>query len=112
MVNFSPQLSRAFSALGDPTRLQILEQLARGGVSVARLAAERRVTPAAILKHLRVLEEAGLVRTQKVGRVRQCTLTPRPIKQMTDWLSQCESLWEARLNRLARHLQQSGDTHR
>jgi DNA-binding transcriptional ArsR family regulator len=112
MVNFSEQLSRAFAALGDPTRRQILEHLARGGVSVSRLAAQRRVTPAAILKHLRVLEEAGLVRTQKVGRVRQCTLTPRPIQHMTDWLSQHQSLWEARLDRLAQHLQQSGDTRR
>jgi DNA-binding transcriptional ArsR family regulator len=112
MVNFSEQLSRAFSALGDPTRRQILEHLAAGGVSVSRLAASRGVTPAAILKHLRVLEEAGLVQTQKVGRVRQCTLTPRPIKQMTDWLTQYESLWEARLDRLASHLHQSGGSRR
>jgi DNA-binding transcriptional ArsR family regulator len=110
MVKYSEQLSLAFAALGDPTRLQILDRLAAGEMSVARLAASRGVTPAAILKHLHVLEAAGLVRTRKVGRVRQCTLSPRPIRQMSDWLAQYQSLWEARLERLALHLQQSGES--
>jgi DNA-binding transcriptional ArsR family regulator len=108
MVNYSGNLSRAFSALGDPTRRQILERVARGDVSVSRLAESRGVTTAAILKHLRVLEQAGLVETQKVGRVRKCTISPRPLRQMAEWIESYESLWEARLDRLARHLQQSG----
>jgi DNA-binding transcriptional ArsR family regulator len=110
MVNYSSkQLSRAFAALADPTRREILQNLAAGGISVSRLAETRRVTPAAILKHLRVLEEAGLVQTRKVGRVRQCALTPAPLLQMTDWLARDQALWEVRLDRLAKHLEQSGE---
>jgi DNA-binding transcriptional ArsR family regulator len=107
MVNYSDELSQAFSALGDPTRREILKRVAQGGMTVSRLAESRGVTPPAILKHLRVLEQAGLVETQKVGRVRQCTLRARPMRQMARWIAQYESLWEARFDRLASHLQQS-----
>lgn len=108
MVNYSDELSRAFSALGDPTRRQIIERLAGGGVSVTRLAESRGVTTAAILKHLHVLERAGLVETRKVGRIRQCMLSPRPMREMAKWITSYESIWKARLERLARHLHQSG----
>jgi DNA-binding transcriptional ArsR family regulator len=108
MVNYSDELSQAFSALGDPTRREILKRVAQGGVSLSRLAESRGVTPAAILKHVRVLKQAGLVQTHKVGRVRQCTLQARPMRKMARWIAEYESLWEARFDRLASHLQQSG----
>jgi DNA-binding transcriptional ArsR family regulator len=110
MVNYSDKLDRTFAAFADPTRRQIVERLARGGVSVSGLAASRKVTPAAILKHISVLERAGLVTTQKVGRIRQCTLSPGPMRHLADWLEVYRSLWEARLDRLADHLQQSRGT--
>ena len=76
MVNKTKSLDRCFSALADPTRREIVQQLARGQVSVTNLATSRGVTVAAVLKHLSVLESAGLIRTEKVGRLRQCALTP------------------------------------
>ena len=108
MVNYSDDLSRAFAALGDPTRREILEQVAGGHVSVSRLAERRGVTTAAILKHVRVLEQAGLIQTQKVGRVRQCTLRPRSMQQISKWIASYEALWQSRLDRLAEHLHNSG----
>jgi DNA-binding transcriptional ArsR family regulator len=110
MVNYSDRLSRVFAALGDPTRRQIVERLAGGRLSVSGLAERRGVTTAAVLKHLRVLEEAGLVETRKVGRVRQCNLRPDAMRQAARWMTLYESLWDARFERLARHLAKSGGT--
>lgn len=100
MVKKTTSLDRCFSALADPTRREIVQQLARGQVSVTNLAASRRVTVAAVLKHLSVLEAAGLIRTRKVGRLRQCALIPQPMRELADWLNFYHSLWEARLDRL------------
>jgi DNA-binding transcriptional ArsR family regulator len=107
MVKQIRSLDRCFSALADPTRREIVEQLARGQVSVTNLAASRRVTVAAVLKHLSVLEAAGLIRTEKVGRLRQCALTPEPMRELADWLNCHRSLWEARLDRLDNFLKRS-----
>jgi DNA-binding transcriptional ArsR family regulator len=100
MVKQSESLDRCFAALADPTRRQIVEQLARGGVSVTNLAARRRMTVAAVLKHLTVLESAGLIRTRKQGRVRECALTPQPMRKLANWLDLYRSLWETRLDAL------------
>jgi DNA-binding transcriptional ArsR family regulator len=106
------RLDSCFAALADPTRRQIIQELASGQVSVTLLAANRRVTVAAILKHLSVLERAGLIRTEKVGRVRQCVLTPKPMRDAADWLSFYRALWDAKLDRLERFLSQSQGTRR
>jgi DNA-binding transcriptional ArsR family regulator len=111
MVKYSLiKLDRTFAALADPTRRQIVERLARGGVSISGLAASRGVTQAAILKHVGVLERAGLVTSRKVGRVRQVSLSPAPMRHLSEWLEEYRSMWEARLDRLADHLQQSQGT--
>jgi DNA-binding transcriptional ArsR family regulator len=110
MVNYSDKLSHVFAALADPTRRQIVERLARGGLSVSRLARRRGVTTAAVLKHLGVLEEAGLVETRKVGRVRECRLSPGPMRHAAQWIALYQSIWGARFDRLARHLDSSGGT--
>lgn len=107
MVNKTQRFDRCFSALADPTRREIVQQLTRGQVSVTNLAASRGVTTAAVLEHLSVLESAGLIRTEKVGRLRRCTLTPEPMQELADWLNFHRSLWEARLDRLERFLKQS-----
>jgi DNA-binding transcriptional ArsR family regulator len=107
MVNKPKSLDRCFSALGDPTRREIVQRLARGQVSVTNLATSRGVTVAAVLKHLSVLESAGLIRTEKVGRLRQCTLTPQPMQELAEWLNCYRTLWEARFDRLERFLKQT-----
>ncbi len=106
------RLDACFSALADPTRRQIIQELARGQISVTNLAARRGVTVAAVLKHLSVLERAGLIRTEKVGRVRQCALTPKPMRDVADWLNFYRALWDAKLDRLERFLSQSQGTRR
>ena len=106
MVNKTKDLDRCFSALPEPTRRQIVQQLARGRVSVTNLADNRGLTVAAALKHLLISEAAGLIRTEKVRRLRQCTLTPGPMREMADWLTLYRSPWEARLDRLERFSKQ------
>lgn len=110
MVKKTTSLDRCFSALADPTRREIVQQLARGQVSVTNLAASRRVTVAAVLKHLSVLEAAGLIRTHKVGRLRQCALIPQHMRELADWLNFYHSLWEARLDHLENFLKPTRGT--
>jgi DNA-binding transcriptional ArsR family regulator len=110
MVKCSGDLNRTFAALADPTRRQILGRLARGSASVTDLAAGHRVSLPAVLKHVRALERAGLISTEKTGRVRRCRLTARPMRDAANWLDEYRNLWESRLDRLADHLrrQQKG----
>jgi DNA-binding transcriptional ArsR family regulator len=111
MVKYSGDLSRTFAALADPTRRQILGRLARGSASVTELAAGRRLSLPAVLKHVRALERAGLICTDKAGRVRRCRLTAtRPLRDAAHWLDAYRELWESRLDRLGEHLRrQPGD---
>jgi DNA-binding transcriptional ArsR family regulator len=95
-----PNIDRVFHALGDPTRRSILEKLSEGPVSVSRLAEPLDITLAAVVQHLQVLEESGLVRTEKIGRVRTCRVEPDGISAAEQWLSDRRSRWERRLDRL------------
>ena len=83
----------AFAALGDPTRLAIVERLARGPTSASDLAAPTTISLPAVLKHVRVLEEAGLVTTVKRGRVRECRLRDDALVAVATWTAQQQSLW-------------------
>ncbi|MBI2827607.1 MAG: winged helix-turn-helix transcriptional regulator [Planctomycetia bacterium] len=107
MVKCSDHLSQTFAALADPGRRQIVTRLARGSASVSDLAAGRGVSLPAIMKHLAALERAGLVRSEKAGRVRRCRLTARPMRDASAWLDKYRALWDARLDRLAEHLRQT-----
>jgi DNA-binding transcriptional ArsR family regulator len=80
-------LDRTFSALSDPTRRDILERLAQGPTSVRELARPYRSSLPAVLKHIRVLEDARLVATQKRGRIRECRLDPARLQDVTRWLA-------------------------
>jgi len=93
-------VDRVFHALGDPTRRIIVEKLSEGPISVSRLAAPLAITLAAVVQHLQVLEESGLVRTQKVGRVRTCRIEPGGFSAAERWISERRALWERRLDRL------------
>jgi len=97
-----------FHALGDPTRRAILEHLGDGPVSVSRLAEPLGLTLAAIVQHLQVLEESGLVKTEKTGRVRTCRIDPKGFAVAKRWIDDRRSLWERRLDRLGGLLQEPG----
>ena len=94
------RVSLVFHALGDPTRRAMLERLSRGPVSVSQLAAPLAMSLAAVLQHLQVLEESGVVRTEKVGRVRTCSIAPQGLRLAERWINDRMSLWERRLDRL------------
>ncbi len=105
MVKYSTAaLDSVFSALGDATRRGILAQLAEGDSSVTDLAAPYRMSLPAVSKHLRVLENAGLVRKQKDGRVMRCSLEPLRLSEAADWIGHYQRFWEARLDALAEYL--------
>jgi DNA-binding transcriptional ArsR family regulator len=104
MVNILTPLDTIFGALADPTRRAILASLAKGEASVSELARPHPMSLPAILKHLRVLEDAGLVAQRKSGRVRHCRLVAQPLKDATDWLEQYRLFWERQLDSLDRYL--------
>ena len=93
-------INRIFQALGDPTRRAIVARLSKGPLSASRLAMPLGVTLAAVVQHLQVLEESGLVRTEKTGRVRTCSLEPAGLSAAEHWIGNLRSTWERRLDRL------------
>ena len=100
MAKHEPDLSLLFHALSDPTRRSMLERLARGPAAVTELAGPTGLRLPTVLRHLAVLEEAGLITSAKDGRVRSCALRPQALEPMQDWLGAQRALWEARLDRL------------
>ena len=101
MVQFSTsQLDASFAALSDATRRGVLEQLGRKDASISELAETFRMTLTGMKKHVGVLEQAGLVRTEKVGRVRTCRLEPEPMRSVERWIARHRAEWETRLDRL------------
>jgi DNA-binding transcriptional ArsR family regulator len=107
MVQYSSPLDSAFAALSDPTRRGILERLGRGDASIGDLAGDFAMTLTGLKKHVLVLERAGLVTTQKVGRVRQCRLGPRRLDDERSWIMNYQQMLEARFNRLAEFLERT-----
>ena len=104
MVNYSASLDRTFSALVDPTRRAILARLEReDGASVSELAPPFAIKLPAVMKHLDVLDEAGLIRRSKSGRTVTVRLRPEPMREAMDWLQRYERFWSASLDRLAAH---------
>lgn len=100
MPRKKPHIDRVFHALGDPSRRAILEKLSRGPISVSRLAEPLSITLAAVVQHLQVLEESGLVQTEKAGRVRTCRIEPAGLAVAQEWLLDRRSMWERGLDRL------------
>ncbi len=101
MVQFSQaRLDTSFAALSDPTRRGVLEQLGRSDASITDLADKFRMTLTGMKKHVGVLEQAGLVTTEKVGRVRTCRLGSRRLEDETAWLERYRQLWAARFDEL------------
>ena len=98
-----------FHALADPTRRSIVERLSRGAASVSELARPLTISLPAVLQHLRVLERSGLVRTEKVGRVRTCHIEPAALSTAEQWIAARRADWERRLDRLGDYLEQQAD---
>jgi DNA-binding transcriptional ArsR family regulator len=100
MPRKKPDVDRIFHALGDPTRRGIMEKLSAGPISVSRLAEPLDITLAAVVQHLQILEDSGLVQTEKVGRVRTCRIEPTGLSAAEQWIADRRSTWERRLDRL------------
>jgi DNA-binding transcriptional ArsR family regulator len=105
MLNYSPDLDRLFQALADPARRAMVERLSRGPVSVSELAKPLPMSLPAVMQHLGVLEAAGLVRSEKVGRVRTCAIEPQALSQAEQWINARRIEWERRLDRLGDYLE-------
>jgi DNA-binding transcriptional ArsR family regulator len=103
-AHHAASLDRMFQALADPTRRAVVERLCRGPASVSDLAEPLDMTLSAVVQHLNVLEASGLVRTEKVGRVRTCRVEPAALGMAETWLRDRRALWERRLDRLGEYL--------
>ncbi|ETX14881.1 ArsR family transcriptional regulator [Roseivivax halodurans JCM 10272] len=98
MAKHDSSLDLIFAALGDPTRRAIVARLTRGPASVSELASAHDMALPSFVGHLRKLEAAGIVETEKTGRVRSCRLSQQGLAPATDWLSEQRTLWEGRLD--------------
>src|SRR5438132_14428264 len=112
MLNQSPPLDRVFHALADPTRRAMVERLSRGPASVSELARPLDMSLPAVVQHLQVLEASGLVRSEKIGRVRTCRIAPGALKTAEQWISERRNSWERRLDRLGEYLAEQGGEKR
>src|SRR5262245_55616885 len=107
MLNY--QLDKTFAALADPTRRALVERLVQGPATVSELARPLPMSLPAAMLHLKVLEESGLVTSQKVGRVRTCRIDPKMLSQAEQWVSARRQMWERSLDRLGAFLDQDED---
>ena|ERR1700761_8398076 len=99
-------LDKAFAALADPTRRGLVERLSAGPASVSDLAAPFPVSLAAVMQHLKVLEDCGLVTSTKQGRVRTCQVDPKMLSQVERWVAERRAMWERNLDRLGKFLEE------
>jgi DNA-binding transcriptional ArsR family regulator len=107
----SPQLDRTFSALSDPTRRDILVRLEGGPATISELAHPFGMSLPGVMKHVRILENAQLVTTQKTGRTRECRLGPERMQDATQWIEMHHRRWERRLDRFeSYHEKRTGDS--
>jgi DNA-binding transcriptional ArsR family regulator len=107
VVQYQEQLDTTLAALSDPTRRGILERLGRGSASVSELAEPFGMTLTGMKKHVQVLEDAGLVRTEKVGRTRVCALGPQDLEPVQRWIAGYRLMLDERLDRLGELLERT-----
>ena len=107
MVQYSRSLDLSFSAIADATRRGVLERLGRGDASITDLAEQFEMTLTGMKKHVQILEDAGLVTTEKLGRVRMCRLGPRQLNQEAAWMLKYERMLNDRYNRLEAFLERT-----
>jgi DNA-binding transcriptional ArsR family regulator len=107
MVQYKQQLDQTFAALADPTRRGILDRLGRANATITELAEPFGMSLTGLKKHVRVLEDAELVTTEKVGRVRQCSLGPQRLDDVERWIDAYRQMLDARLDRLGEFLERT-----
>ncbi len=112
MANLRNRLDDTFRALADPTRRAVLATLSSGPATVSDLAQPFDMALPTFLQHLKVLEQCGLVRSKKVGRVRTCQLRPKPLADAEDWIGAQRTLWAKRLDQLDDYLKQLNATEK
>ncbi len=105
MVQYQSQLDGAFAALADPTRRSILQRLGRGSATITELAEPFGMSLTGLKKHVRVLEDVGLVSTEKAGRARRCSLGPRRLEDAQQWIETYRRMLDARLERFGELLE-------
>lgn len=104
MLNQRDPLDLVFQALADPSRRAMVERLCRGPASVSELARPLAMSLPAVVQHLQVLQDSGLVRSEKVGRVRTCQIEPVALRTAEKWINERRTTWERRLDRLGDYL--------
>ncbi|HEY8092228.1 MAG TPA: metalloregulator ArsR/SmtB family transcription factor [Acidimicrobiales bacterium] len=109
MLDQADPLDRVFQALADPSRRLMVERLSRGPASVSELARPFSMSLAAVVQHVQVLEACGLVRSEKVGRVRTCQIAPATLHSAERWIAERRSTWERRLDALGEYLAEHPD---
>ena len=102
-------LDRTFHALSDPTRRAMVQRLSRGPATVSELAKPLAISLSAVMQHLRVLEDSGVVTSRKEGRVRTCQVETRALSAAERWITERRQMWERRLDRLDAYLDATGD---
>ena len=108
MLNYQTKpLDRAYQALGDATRRALVERLALGPATVSALAAPLPMSLPAVMLHLKVLEESGLVKSEKQGRVRTCRVAPEMLSEAERWIGDRRRMWERNLDRLGPYLDET-----
>jgi DNA-binding transcriptional ArsR family regulator len=109
MLDQAVDLDRVFQSLADPSRRVMMERLSRGPASVSELARPLAMSLAGVVQHVQVLEASGLVRSQKVGRTRTCSINPAALSSAEHWISERRAGWERRLDRLGGYLAETAD---
>jgi DNA-binding transcriptional ArsR family regulator len=107
MLNQTATLDRVFQALSDPSRRLMVERLSLGPASVSELARPLHMSLAAVVQHVQVLEASGLVRSEKIGRTRTCSIQPTTMRSAEQWMSDRRTTWERRLDRLGDYLKET-----
>ncbi len=108
VLDRSDALDRAFHALSDPSRRQMIDRLAQGAASVSELARPLQMTLAAVVQHVQVLESSGLIESRKTGRVRTCSINQAALRSTEQWLTDRRTVWQRRLDRLGVVLDEQG----
>jgi DNA-binding transcriptional ArsR family regulator len=111
VLNDAPDLDRVFHALADPGRRLMLERLSRGPASVSELGRPLTMSLAAVVQHVQILEASGLVRTQKLGRTRTCSLNAVTLRSAERWISERRTFVERHLDRLGQYLAETAQNH-
>ena len=108
MLNYQ-EMDRAYQALADRTRRALLDRLLEGPACVTELAKGQPMSLPAVMQHLQVLEASGLVKSEKVGRIRTCRIEPKTLRSAERWIADRRTVWERRLDRLGAYLAETGE---